>query len=186
MEDLCAERQRTTACTAVLDKAGVSYLRLPVDPNDGHYDEIDPATGKTYTRIADHVRKNPQLTLSNLIKSMVFEYGEGTPFMVLMNNDLKIDPKKVAALMSQHLGRKISQSKIKMMKEEDAINFTGFQFGGTTAIGIATKMIIFAHDDIQHEEQIFINGGSKTFLVGMSREALEKVVELEYADVAKR
>lgn len=186
IDDLCAERQRTTACTSVLDKAGISYLRVPVDPNDGHHQEIDPATGRTYTRIADHVRKNPQLSLSTLMKSMVFEYGADVPLMVLMTKEYKIDPKKVAALLSQRLGAKISQSKVKMMKEEDAIKFTGFQFGGTTAIGIAAKMIVYAQEDIQQEDQIFINGGSKAFLVGLARKDLESVVEFEYADLAKK
>lgn len=186
IEDRSVERQRTTACTAVLDAAGIEYIRVPVDPLDGHHQDIDPTTGKTYTRIADHVRKDAQLSFSSLMKSMVFEYGEDAPLMVLMTKEYKIDPKKVAALVSSRLGKKISQNKVKMMKEEDAIKFTGFQFGGTTAIGIANKMIVIAQEDIQTEEDVFINGGSKAFLVGLSRRALESVVEMEYADVAKR
>ena len=121
---------------------------------------------------AEFIGIDPHLTA----KTIVFETNEGDGVVVLMHGDLEISTKKLARL----LGVKTTQPAI----QEQGRRWTGYEFGGTSPLGMRTKLPVFAEKTIADLETVYVNAGSKGFIVAMPGAVLIDVVRATLGDLA--
>ncbi|MCB1043039.1 MAG: aminoacyl-tRNA deacylase [Acidobacteria bacterium] len=134
-----------------------------------HYDYVERGGAK---------RAWEQLGLAeeSVIKTLVMEDDEGVPLLILMHGPHRVSTKELA--------RQIGCKKIQPCSPEKAFKVTGYAVGGTSPFGTRHQLRVFAESTIRDLDEVFINGGAKGFLVGISTEDLERVLEPTYVNVA--
>ena len=110
------------------------------------------------------------------IKTIVFHDENDKFFLCLMHGDKKISQKELA--------RQIHCRQVIEATQEQALKVTGYLFGGTGPFGTKTNLQVYAQKTIFDLEQIYINGGKRGFILGMSPEELRRVLPIELVDVA--
>jgi Cys-tRNA(Pro) deacylase len=65
---------------------------------------------------------------------------------------------------------------VQVCKPEVANRHSGYQVGGTSPFGTRRTMPVYVERTILDLERIFINGGSRGFLVAMAPADLERVL----------
>ncbi len=103
-----------------------------------------------------------------VIKTLVMEDEKGTPLIVLMHGDLEVG--------AQALARQIGAKSVQPCKPEVAHRHSGYLVGGTSPFGTKKPMPIYAEASIFDLARIYINGGSRGFLVEMGPLDLDKVL----------
>ena len=116
------------------------------------------------------------IDLHSTVKTIVFETDHGDGVIVLMNGDLEVSTKNLARVLGVKSAEPASQ--------RDARRWTGYEFGGTSPFGTRQEMPTLAHSDIQRMEEIYINAGSRGFLVRMRTTDLMDLLEPRVADLA--
>jgi len=111
-----------------------------------------------------------------VIKTLIMEDEKGQPLVVLMHGDREVSTKALA--------RQIGVKTVCICKPEVAQKHSGYLVGGTSPLGTRKVMPIYMERSIRDLEQIYINGGSRGFLLGMAPEGLEKASNLSLVDVA--
>jgi Cys-tRNA(Pro) deacylase len=109
-------------------------------------------------------------------KTIVFTTNEGDGAVVVMHGDVEVSTKKLARLLGVKSARPASQ------READRI--TGYQFGGTSPLGMKTDPPVFIQNSLTTLETIYVNGGSRGFLIGIEPRALVELAAARIADVA--
>jgi len=119
-----------------------------------------------------------QVDEHSVVKTLVFETNEKKPLIVLQHGDLQVSTKNLA----RYLGVKtVSPAAL-----EKANKLTGYLVGGTSPLGVKTKMPIFAEKTIFDLSRIFINGGKRGFLVSLAPDVLREVLMVELVEVGVR
>jgi Cys-tRNA(Pro) deacylase len=116
------------------------------------------------------------LELHGTIKTIVFNADDGRGAVVLMHGDMEVSTKKLARVMGVKSLRPATQ------READRI--TGYQFGGTSPLGMRTDPPVFAQESLLDLDVGYVNAGSRGFLVGISPEKLLDLTEAIIAEVA--
>src|SRR5690606_34488533 len=98
------------------------------------------------------------------VKTIVFETNEKKPIIVLMHGDREVSTKNLA----RQIGVKFAEP----MTAEKATKATGDIFGGTSPFGLRTAMPIYAGSTIFDLSRIYINGGTRGFLVEIESSVL--------------
>ena len=88
---------------------------------------------------------------------------------VLMHGDLQVSTKNLARI----LGAK----SITPCTPDTAHKHTGYLVGGTSPFGTKKSMPIYMEETIAQLPVIYINGGKRGYLVGLSPEELIRVLE---------
>ena len=88
--------------------------------------------------------------------------------------------KKVSTKTGAPVGRK----RIEPCRPEIANRHTGFLVGGTSPFGTRKKMPVFMERTILEIPLIYINGGSRGFLVGIHPHDILRVLQPTLVDVA--
>ena len=96
--------------------------------------------------------------------------------MVLMNGDLEVSTKNLARVLEVKSAEPANQ--------RDARRWTGYEFGGTSPFGVRQELPTLAHDEIPRMEEIYINAGSRGFLVRMRTSDLIRIIEPIVANLA--
>lgn len=109
-------------------------------------------------------------------KTIVFVTDDGDGVVVLMHGDLEVSTKKLARALGVKSTRPATQ------READRI--TGYQFGGTSPLGMRSSPRVIAQSTLLELEVVYVNGGSRGFLVGIDPRALLELCEANLADVA--
>ncbi|HJV21088.1 MAG TPA: aminoacyl-tRNA deacylase [Holophagaceae bacterium] len=104
-----------------------------------------------------------------VIKTLVFEDDRKQPFIILMHGDREVSTKELA--------RQIGARSVAPCKPDVADKHSGYQVGGTSPFGTRKAMPVYAEATIFELEQIWINGGSKGFLVALAPETLKQVLK---------
>ncbi len=94
-----------------------------------------------------------------VIKTLVFEDDAAQPMIVLMHGDLEVSTKQLA--------RAIGRRSVSPCSPEAAHRHTGYMVGGISPFGTRKRMPVYIERTILDLEEIFINGGSRGFLVGL-------------------
>lgn len=110
-----------------------------------------------------------------VVKTLVFETGEGKPLIVLMHGDREVSTKNLA----RHLGVK----SVAPASAERAEKLTGYVFGGTSPFGLRSKMPVYAERTIFGLDRIYINGGKRGFLVAVDPAELRRVLDIQEVEV---
>jgi Cys-tRNA(Pro) deacylase len=94
-----------------------------------------------------------------VIKTLVMEDENAKPLVVLMHGDLEVSTKALA--------RQIGCKTVQICKPEVANKHSGYQVGGTSPFGTRKELPVYMERTILDLNRIYINGGSRGFLVAM-------------------
>ena len=111
-----------------------------------------------------------------VIKTLVMEDENAAPLIILMHGDRDVSTKELA--------RQIGVKSIQPCKPEVAQRHSGYLVGGTSPLGTKKAMPVYAEATIFELDRIYLNGGSRGFLVGLESKDLEKVLKMNQVRVA--
>ncbi|WP_243287580.1 Cys-tRNA(Pro) deacylase [Geothrix terrae] len=111
-----------------------------------------------------------------VIKTLVMEDEKGVPLIILMHGDREVSTKELA--------RQIGAKSVQPCKPEAANRHSGYLVGGTSPLGTKKVMPIHAEASIFELPRIYLNGGSRGFLVGLDPKDLERVLKIVRVYVA--
>lgn len=142
-------------------------------------------TGVTYTEHLYRYEENGGTRVSAaalgvpehaVIKTLVLEDDAGEPLVVLMHGDREVSLKALA--------RQIGRRAVAMCQPDAARRHTGYRVGGTSPFGTRRTLPVFAERSIFALPRVYINGGSRGFLVGLPPAELQRVLSPKLVDVA--
>jgi Cys-tRNA(Pro) deacylase len=151
----------STAATRLLREKGVAYTEHPY-----RYEE------KGGTRVS---ARELGVDEHAVVKTLVMEDDEGAPLVVLMHGDREVSTKALA--------RQLGKKAVQICKPEVANRHSGYLVGGTSPFGTRKAMPVCVERTIMDLERIYVNGGSRGFLVGMAPKDLAAVLSPTLVDV---
>lgn len=125
---------------------------------------------------AEHAWKELGVSAEAVIKTLVMEDDQGSPLIILMHGPNRVSTKELA--------RQIGCKSVGPCKPERALRLTGYLVGGTSPLGTRHQFTVYAEETIADLDEVFINGGRRGFLVGVSIEDLERILNPTYVKVA--
>jgi len=152
----------STNATRLLKQAGIAYTEHLY-----RYEEHGgTAVSARELGVAEHA----------VIKTLVMEDERAAPLIILMHGDREVSTKELA--------RQIGAKAVQPCKPEVANRHSGYLVGGTSPLGTKKAMPIHAEATIFDLDRIYLNGGSRGFLVGLDPRDLERVLKLTRVSVA--
>lgn len=103
-----------------------------------------------------------------VIKTLVMEDDRKQPLLVLMHGDCQVSTKELA--------RQIGVRSVEPCRPEVAQKHTGYLVGGTSPFGTKRQLPVYVEETVLTLPKIYINGGKRGYLVGMSPSVLEQVL----------
>lgn len=159
---MAAEKAPVTRAIHVLRDAGAHYTEHVFD-----YRRFPGAEGAAAALEVD---------LPATAKTIVFTADDGRGVVALMHGDREVSTKKLARAMGVRSLRPASQ--------READRFTGYQFGGTSPLGMRTELPVYAQPTLADFDTIYVNAGSRGFLIGIAPRVLFDLTEAVLEDVA--
>lgn len=104
-----------------------------------------------------------------VVKTLIMEDEAGKPLVVLMHGDQEVSTKALA--------RQVGAKSVRICKPEVANRHSGYLVGGTSPFGTRKAMPVYVERTILEQEQIYINGGSRGFLVAMAPAGLTRALD---------
>jgi Cys-tRNA(Pro) deacylase len=111
-----------------------------------------------------------------VVKTLVMQDQDAHPLLILMHGDREVSLKNFA--------RQIGAKKIVPCKPEVAQRHTGYQVGGTSPFGTRKALPVYVERSILALPAIYINGGNRGFLVGLSPQVLLDLLQAQPVDCA--
>lgn len=111
-----------------------------------------------------------------VVKTLVMEDDEGKPLLILMHGDREVG--------TQALARQASRRSIRPCRPEVAERHTGYRVGGTSPFGTRKAMPVYVERTVLDLERLYVNGGSRGFLVGLAPADLVRVLRATVVEVA--
>ncbi len=152
----------STPATRLLREKGIAYTEHPY-----RYEE------RGGTRVS---ARELGVDEHAVVKTLVMEDEAGAPLVVLMHGDREVSVKALA----RQLGRK----SIAPCRPEVAQRHSGYLVGGTSPLGTRKALPVFVERTILDLPRIYVNGGSRGFLVGLAPRALAALVAATPVDAA--
>ena len=110
-----------------------------------------------------------------VVKTLVMEDDAGNPLLVLMHGDREVSTKALA--------RQIGARAVRICRPEVANRHSGYQVGGTSPLGTRRKMPVYVERSVLGLERLFVNGGSRGFLVELAPADLARLTSARPVDV---
>lgn len=107
----------------------------------------------------------------HVIKTLVMQDEAANPLIVLMHGDCKVSTKNLA--------RQIGCKSVEPCKPEVATRHSGYLIGGTSPFATKKAMPVYAEQSILALDKIYINGGRRGFLIGLSPAILSALLPLK-------
>lgn len=104
-----------------------------------------------------------------VIKTLVMEDEAKNPLIILMHGDRQVSTKELA--------RQTGVKQVSPCSPETAQKQTGYQTGGTSPFGTRRQMPVYMEETIAELDKIYINGGKRGYLIGMSPGELARVLK---------
>jgi len=111
-----------------------------------------------------------------VIKTLVMEDDKRAPLIVLMHGDRQVSTKSLA--------RQIGARTISSCAPEVANKHSGYIVGGTSPFGTKKTMPVYLEGTILDLDEIYINGGSRGFLVSIAPKVLLSLLDPVIVEVA--
>lgn len=111
-----------------------------------------------------------------VIKTLVMEDEHRRPLIVLMHGDREVSTKNLA----RHLGVKT----ISPCAPEIANKHSGYLVGGTSPFGTRKAMPVYMQASIAGLEKIYLNGGKRGYLVGLSPQTVIAILKPDLVEIA--
>ena len=99
-----------------------------------------------------------------VIKTIVLQDEHKKGLVVLMHGDKHIS--------TRNLARDLGMKHIEPADPKQANKWTGYLVGGTTPFGMKTQLPVYVEKSIWDLEKVYINGGKRGFIIGISPQAL--------------
>ena len=148
------ERLPVTAAVRVLRERGVAFTHHPYE-----YEERGgTAVSARELGVPEHA----------VVKTLVMEDDAKKPLVVLMHGDCEVSAKNLA----RFLGVKA----IAPCEPAVADRHSGYQVGGTSPFGLKRAMPVYMQRTIAELPYLYINGGKRGYLVGMTPADLVRVL----------
>jgi Cys-tRNA(Pro) deacylase len=96
----------------------------------------------------------------SVVKTLIMETESRAPIIVLMHGDMQVSTKQLA--------RAIGAKGVQACKPEVADKHSGYKVGGTSPFGTKRAMPVYMEASIAGLDRIYINGGSRGFLVAIT------------------
>jgi Cys-tRNA(Pro) deacylase len=139
-----------TPATDWLRAHGVAFSEHP-------YDYVDHGGTEESARqlgVAEHA----------VVKTLVMQDDRAEPLIVLMHGDRQVSTKNLA--------REIGVKSVEPCKPEVAQRHSGYLVGGTSPFGTRKAMRVFVEASVLELPRIYINGGRRGYLVGITPQVL--------------
>ena len=111
----------------------------------------------------------------SVVKTLVMEDEDGRPLLVLMHGDLEVSTRQLA--------RQIGCRTVKPCRPGVASRHTGYLVGGTSPFGTRKALPVFVQRTILELPEVYVNGGSRGFLVALAPGELLRVLRPTLVDV---
>jgi Cys-tRNA(Pro) deacylase len=111
-----------------------------------------------------------------VVKTLVMEDEARQPLIVLMHGDREVSTKALA--------RQLGKKAVEICKPDVANRHSGYLVGGTSPFGTRRQMPVYVERSILALDRIYVNGGSRGFLVGMAPADVVRVLGATPVDVA--
>ena len=105
----------------------------------------------------------------HVIKTLVMQDETAKPLIVLMHGNRKVSTKNLA--------RQIARKSIQQCTPQVAQRHTGYQIGGTSPFGVRKAMPIYVEQSVLELAKIYINGGRRGYLIGLSPDVLISLLQ---------
>ncbi len=102
------------------------------------------------------------------IKTLVMEDERHNPLIILMHGDRQVSTKELA--------RVLGVKTITPCTPETASKHTGYLVGGTSPFGTRKELPVYVETSIMDLPRIYINGGKRGYLVSMTPQDLQRVL----------
>jgi Cys-tRNA(Pro) deacylase len=150
-----------TAATRLLKEKGVAYTEHPY-----RYEE------RGGTRVS---ARELGVDEHAVVKTLVMEDDQKKPLVVLMHGDREVSAKALA----RHLGVK----SVSMCSPEAAHRHSGYLVGGTSPFGTRKAMPVYVEKTILDLPRVYLNGGSRGFLVGLAPSEIVRMLSPALVEV---
>jgi len=110
-----------------------------------------------------------------VVKTLIMETEKGEALVVLMHGDRQVSTKALARLAGYKL--------VRACAPDVAERHSGYVVGGTSPFGTRRKMPVFMERSILELPKIYINGGSRGFLVSLDPKEAARVLSAMLVDV---
>lgn len=144
----------STSATRMLREFGVAYTE--------HFYRYEDRGG---TAVSARELNVPE---HSVVKTLVFEDDEKEPLVVLEHGDREVSTKALA--------RQTKKRTVTICRPEVAQRHTGYLVGGTSPFGMRKPIPVFVERSVLDLERMYVNGGSRGFLVGLTPADLVRVL----------
>ena len=110
-----------------------------------------------------------------VVKTLAMQDEEGEPLLVLMHGDREVSTKQLA--------RQIGRKTIEPCPPAVVERHTGYVVGGCSPFGTRKPLPVFVERSILELDRVYINGGSRGFLVSLAPAEIVRVLEATPVDV---
>ena len=148
------QKSPVTAAIRVLRREGVAFSEHPYN-----YEE------KGGTAVSARELAVPE---ASVIKTLIMEDERHLPLVVLMHGNLQVSTRELARI--------IGVKSITPCSPEVAERHSGYLVGGTSPFGTKKQMPVYLEGSILSLPLVYINGGSRGFLVSMEPAELVRVL----------
>jgi Cys-tRNA(Pro) deacylase len=156
------EKFPVTAAVRVLRQHNVAF-----EPHlYGYEDKGGTAVCSRELQVAEHA----------IIKTLIMEDERGKPLVVLMHGDRQVSTKELA--------RVLGVKQIVPCDPTTACRHTGYLVGGTSPFGTKRSMPVYVEKTILDLPLIYINGGKRGFLVAVTPQEVQRLLNPTFVTVA--
>ncbi len=156
------QRHPVTPATALLDQRGAEYTKHQYDYRK-----------KGATVAAQLMGVDPHA----VIKTLVMIEDQGTPMIVLMHAEKEVSLKELA--------RQTEAKNVSTAPARDAERLTGYSVGGISPFATRRPISIYIQRSILELPYLYINGGRRGFILGMTPGTLTEILGATPVDVAR-
>ncbi len=110
-----------------------------------------------------------------VVKTLIMETDTRAPLVVLMHGDMQVSTKQLARI--------IGAKSVQPCKPEVADKHSGYKVGGTSPFGTKRVMPVYMQETIAAVDRIYVNGGSRGFLVAVAPVDVIRVLKPTLVDV---
>lgn len=111
-----------------------------------------------------------------ILKTLVMEDDQAAPLIILMHGDREVSTRELA--------RQLGAKSVHPCKPEVANRHSGYLVGGTSPFGTRKPLPLYAEATIFDLDRIYLNGGSRGFLVGLTPQDLDRALQVRRVSVA--
>jgi Cys-tRNA(Pro) deacylase len=104
----------------------------------------------------------------SVVKTLVMEDDHRQPLIVLMHGDMQVSTKELA--------RVLGVKGVHPCSPDVSMKHSGYMVGGTSPFGTREQFPIFMEETIVGLPKIYINGGKRGYLVGLSPQDAQQLL----------